>query len=332
VFHLDAPPERIEVYDNSHIQGAAPIGAMIVAGPDGFIKNSYRKFNIKTEGAAGDDFAMMREVLSRRFGRALKENPERDEEHWPDLVLIDGGQGQLEVARQVLTELGLEDIAIVGIAKGPDRDAGRERFFVPASRPSRSSRAIRCSISCSAARRGASLRHRHPSHAPRPPTSPARRSTRCRASARRRKRALLHISAAPARSVRRRSRTSSRWPESPMRWRRRFMTISAAAESCRQDMLNTANILTLSRIAGDPAGRGLLLARSRWSQWLSMGPVPSPPAVTDYFDGYFSRGAIIRSRGSAVSSIRSPDKLLVAAALLMLVDAGRCSGITCWPR
>lgn len=135
VFGLDAPPERIEVYDNSHIQGSAPIGGMIVAGPDGFIKNSYRKFNIKTEGAAGDDFAMMREVLTRRFGRALKENPERDEEHWPDLVLIDGGQGQLEVARQVLTELGLEDIAIVGIAKGPDRDAGRERFFVPGKPP-----------------------------------------------------------------------------------------------------------------------------------------------------------------------------------------------------
>ena len=131
VFGLDAPPERIEVYDNSHIQGAAAIGAMIVAGPDGFIKNAYRKFNIKTEGAAGDDFAMMREVMSRRFGRALKENPERDEEHWPDLVLIDGGQGQLEAVRQVLSELGLEDIATVGIAKGPDRDAGRERFFLP---------------------------------------------------------------------------------------------------------------------------------------------------------------------------------------------------------
>ena len=135
LFNLDSPPERIEVYDNSHIQGTAPIGAMIVAGPGGFIKNSYRKFNIRTEGAAGDDFAMMREVLSRRFGRALRENPERDEDHWPDLVMIDGGQGQLEVARQVLTELGLEDIAIVGIAKGPDRDAGRERFFVPDKPP-----------------------------------------------------------------------------------------------------------------------------------------------------------------------------------------------------
>jgi excinuclease ABC subunit C len=135
VFKLDSPPERIEIYDNSHIQGAAPIGAMVVAGADGFIKNSYRKFNIKTEGAAGDDFAMMREVLTRRFGRALREDPERDDESWPDLVLIDGGQGQLEVARQVLSELGLEDIAIVGIAKGPDRDAGRERFFMPGKPP-----------------------------------------------------------------------------------------------------------------------------------------------------------------------------------------------------
>ena len=135
VFGLEGPPERIEIYDNSHIQGHAPIGAMVVAGPDGFIKNSYRKFNIRSEEAAGDDFAMMREVLTRRFGRALREDPERADDSWPDLVLIDGGQGQLEVARQVLTELGLEDIALVGIAKGPDRDAGRERFFVPGRPP-----------------------------------------------------------------------------------------------------------------------------------------------------------------------------------------------------
>ena len=135
VFKLDGPPERIEIYDNSHIQGAAPIGAKGVGGAEGLTKNSYRKFNIKTEGAAGDDFAMMREVLTRRFGRALREDPERGDESWPDLVLIDGGQGQLEVARQVLSELGLEDIAIVGIAKGPDRDAGRERFFMPGKPP-----------------------------------------------------------------------------------------------------------------------------------------------------------------------------------------------------
>ena len=135
VFGLDAPPDRIEIYDNSLIQGTAAIGAMVVAGPEGFNKNAYRKFNIKTEGAAGDDFAMMREVMSRRFGRALKENPERDDEHWPDLLLIDGGQGQLEAVRGVMSELGLEDIALVGIAKGPDRDAGRERFFMVGKPP-----------------------------------------------------------------------------------------------------------------------------------------------------------------------------------------------------
>ncbi len=135
VFGLDGAPERIEIYDNSHIQGHAPIGAMVVAGPDGFIKNSYRKFNIKSEEAAGDDFAMMREVMSRRFGRQLKETPDRAEESWPDLVLIDGGQGQLEAARGVLAELGLDDIPVVGIAKGPDRDAGRERFFMPGRQP-----------------------------------------------------------------------------------------------------------------------------------------------------------------------------------------------------
>ena len=135
VFGLDAPPERIEVYDNSHIQGTAAIGAMVVAGPEGFNKNAYRKFNIKTEGAAGDDFAMMREVMTRRFGRALKENPERNDEHWPDLLLIDGGQGQLEAVRGVMAELGLEDIPLIGIAKGPDRDAGRERFFMTGKPP-----------------------------------------------------------------------------------------------------------------------------------------------------------------------------------------------------
>ncbi len=135
VFGLDGPPERIEVYDNSHVQGAHAIGAMIVAGPEGFIKNAYRKFNIRTEGAAGDDFAMMREVLSRRFGRAVREDPERTQGSWPDLVLIDGGLGQLNVALEVFAELGIDDVALVGIAKGPDRDAGRERFFMEGRPP-----------------------------------------------------------------------------------------------------------------------------------------------------------------------------------------------------
>jgi excinuclease ABC subunit C len=145
LFALDGPPQRIEVYDNSHIQGAHPVGAMIVAGPEGFIKNAYRKFSIRgTEaeegnGAApiapGDDYGMMREVLTRRFARALKEDPARESGTWPDLILIDGGQGQLGIAQQVLADLGIADVPLVAIAKGPDRDAGRERFFLPGKSP-----------------------------------------------------------------------------------------------------------------------------------------------------------------------------------------------------
>ncbi|MEM7223653.1 MAG: excinuclease ABC subunit UvrC [Pseudomonadota bacterium] len=143
---LEAAPERIEVYDNSHIQGASAYGAMIVAGPEGFRKSAYRKFGIKgarprdaKDEADGfsprDDYAMMREVLTRRFSRALKEDPERQSEQWPDLVLIDGGRGQLGVAREVMAELGLEDLAVAAIAKGPDRDAGRERIFQDKAAP-----------------------------------------------------------------------------------------------------------------------------------------------------------------------------------------------------
>lgn len=135
-FGLDAPPERIEVFDNSHVAGKHALGAMIVVGADGFVKNAYRKFTIKnTEIAPGDDYAMMREVLMRRFGRALREDPERARGTWPDLVLLDGGQGQLAVAREVFQELGIDDVAVAAIAKGPDRHAGRERIFLPERPP-----------------------------------------------------------------------------------------------------------------------------------------------------------------------------------------------------
>jgi excinuclease ABC subunit C len=163
-FGLEAAPNRIEVYDNSHIQGTNAVGAMIVAGPEGLMKGAYRKFTIRGTTltrsavpagsslsriageagesgdssepvAGGDDYAMMREVLLRRFARALKEDPEREQGNWPDLVLIDGGQGQLNIARGVLDELGIADVAIVGIAKGPDRNAGHERFFIPGRAP-----------------------------------------------------------------------------------------------------------------------------------------------------------------------------------------------------
>lgn len=133
---LDAPPQRIEVYDNSHIQGSDAVGAMIVAGPEGLLKSAWRKFNIRsTTLTPGDDFGMMREVLTRRLSRAQKEDPDRERGHWPDLILVDGGQGQLTSALAVLEELGIDDLAIVGIAKGPDRDAGRERFFIPGREP-----------------------------------------------------------------------------------------------------------------------------------------------------------------------------------------------------
>ncbi|MAU59810.1 MAG: excinuclease ABC subunit C [Parvibaculum sp.] len=133
VFGLEQPPRRIEVYDNSHISGTKPVGGMIVAGPEGFMKNQYRKFNIKGENIEpGDDYAMMREVLTRRFTRLLKEseNAPQSEGLWPDLILIDGGAGQLKVALEVLNELGIDNVTAVGVAKGPERDAGRERFFM----------------------------------------------------------------------------------------------------------------------------------------------------------------------------------------------------------
>ena len=131
LFELAEPPQRIEVYDNSHIQGTHALGAMIVAGPEGFIKNQYRKFNIKRpETAPGDDFAMMREVMERRFGRALEDDPDREKGHWPDLVLIDGGKGQMSAVKTMLADMGIDDVALVGVAKGPDRHAGREIFHL----------------------------------------------------------------------------------------------------------------------------------------------------------------------------------------------------------
>jgi excinuclease ABC subunit C len=166
-FGLKSPPRRIEVYDNSHIQGSNAVGAMIVAGAEGFVKNQYRKFNIRsTEITPGDDFGMMREVLERRFKRLINEHPRAapdpaafaeplaagsstvlpDDTHgdthgdaspWPDLVLIDGGQGQLNAARETLETLGVKDVPIASIAKGVDRDAGRETFFIPGREPFR---------------------------------------------------------------------------------------------------------------------------------------------------------------------------------------------------
>ena len=130
-FELDGPPERIEIFDNSHISGSKAVGGMVVAGPEGFLKSAYRKFNINEKDLTpGDDYAMMREVITRRFRRALQEDPDRESGNWPDLLLIDGGLGQLSAVRAVLEELAVDDLPVVAISKGPDRDAGRERFHL----------------------------------------------------------------------------------------------------------------------------------------------------------------------------------------------------------
>ena len=135
-FDLDGPPQRVEVYDNSHIQGTNAVGGMIVAGPDGFMKNQYRKFNIKGDDLTpGDDFGMMKEVLTRRFKRLLKDDPDRDKGLWPDLLLIDGGAGQVSAVREIMQEFGVEDVPMVGVAKGVDRDAGKEEFHRTGKRP-----------------------------------------------------------------------------------------------------------------------------------------------------------------------------------------------------
>jgi excinuclease ABC subunit C len=136
LFQLDATPERIEVYDNSHIMGTNPYGVMIVSGPEGFVKSAYRKFSIRGPITPGDDFAMMKEVLTRRFSRGLKEQAEgAPASDWPDIVLIDGGAGQLSAVRAVLDELGVSDVKLIAIAKGPDRDAGREWLHTDGMEP-----------------------------------------------------------------------------------------------------------------------------------------------------------------------------------------------------
>jgi excinuclease ABC subunit C len=160
---LPEPPQRIEVYDNSHIQGTAALGAMIVAGPEGFVKGQYRKWNIKT-AQTNDDFAMMREVLERRFARAQDEDPDRDGGMWPDLVLIDGGKGQMSaVKRDTLEELGIEDVPLIAIAKGPHHGReGREVFHFPDGREKMLPRIPRAVPPPAPARRSPPLRHRRP--------------------------------------------------------------------------------------------------------------------------------------------------------------------------
>ncbi len=184
-FGLDAPPDRIEVYDNSHIMGAHAVGAMIVAGPDGMVKSQYRKFNIRSAGLTpGDDFAMMHEVLTRRFSRLVKEDPDRQGGTWPDLVLIDGGAGQVSAADRALAELGVDDVAVIGVAKGVDRDAGKEEFHRSEPAAARAgTQGSRALFHPAPARRGPPLRNRRasdPARRPDPGDAPRRGSGRRR--------------------------------------------------------------------------------------------------------------------------------------------------------
>ena len=129
-FDISEPPRRIEVYDNSHIQGTDAVGAMIVAGQEGFLKSQYRKFNIKSQDITpGDDFGMMKEVLSRRFSRLIKDDPDRSRGLWPDLLLIDGGAGQISAVHKIMVDMGVNDMSMIGIAKGVERNAGKEEFY-----------------------------------------------------------------------------------------------------------------------------------------------------------------------------------------------------------
>ncbi len=135
-FDLPKTPQRIEIYDNSHISGTNAVGGMVVAGPEGWMKSAYRKFNIKDETLTpGDDFGMMKEVLTRRFARLVKEDPERKSDNWPDLLLIDGGAGQVSAVQEIMEQMGVEDIPMIGVAKGEDRDRGKEEFYRPGQRP-----------------------------------------------------------------------------------------------------------------------------------------------------------------------------------------------------
>jgi excinuclease ABC subunit C len=200
-FDLDAPPRRIEVYDNSHIQGTNAVGAMIVAGPEGFVKSQYRKFNIR-----GDEPDPRRRFRDDERGpdaavqRLLKEDPDRESEAWPDLLLIDGGAGQVSAVKEIMDDLGVEDVPFIGVAKGIDRDQGKEEFHRPGTerfcpQPQRPGSLFRPAH----ARRGAPLRHRHAPRRNAPRRFRRRRWTIFPASARRAKRALLaHFGSAKA--------------------------------------------------------------------------------------------------------------------------------------
>ncbi len=228
-FDLEAPPQRIEIYDNAHIQGADAVGGMVVAGAEGFLKSQYRKFNIRGQaGANSDDFGMMREVLSRRFDRLLKEDPDRKGDTWPDLLLIDGGAGQVSAVSEILAEMGVDDIPVVGVAKGIDRDAGKEEFHRPASAPSPCNATTRSSTSSSACAMKPTAGPTAPTGPSAPKPSAPRPWTKSPASAPPANAPFWPISAAPRPSRAPPCRTCWRLRASRRPWRKIFTDFSTA--------------------------------------------------------------------------------------------------------
>ncbi|CAE7836041.1 uvrC [Symbiodinium microadriaticum] len=319
---LETPPDRIEVYDNSHISGTNQIGAMIVAGPNGFEKNQYRKFNIKTENLApGDDYAMMREVLTRRFTRLIKENGKRDDQDdaekpadeispWPDLVLIDGGAGQLKVVQEVFDDLGIDDVALCSIAKGPDRNAGRERFFMTGREP--------FSLPMKDPVLYFLQRLRDESHRMAIGTHRAKRNKQTMTNPldrlqgigpKRKKALLLHFGSARAVS------------------RAGVQDLAKVSGMARYNsFMNLPNLLTLFRIVIVPAIVGVYFMDGDLKHWLALGLFIAA-GITDFFDGYLARAMDATTKlGQLLDPIA--DKLLVAAALLILVWDGTIDGLS----
>jgi CDP-diacylglycerol--glycerol-3-phosphate 3-phosphatidyltransferase len=324
LFDLPERPERIEVYDNSHIMGTNAYGAMIVGGPNGFNKGGYRKFSIKSALTPGDDFAMMREVLDRRFGRALKEDPARAEPGWPDLVVIDGGQGQLTAAREIMAGLGLDDIPLVAIAKGVDRDAGREWFHMAGREafqlPPRDpvlyylqrlrDEAHRFAINTHRAGRAKALTRSELDDVPGVgPQGEARAAEPLRIGPRR----AQCGRAGPGPMPRRRPRAGP--PDSPAfpPWLRASYIGAVPTD--------LPNLLTLSRIVAIPLLVLLVAIRTPWFDFAA-SMLFSAAAITDYFDGKIARDRkIVSDFGRMLDPIA--DKLLVGAALMLLAGFER---------
>src|SRR4029079_14892988 len=346
---LDEAPERIEVYDNSHISGTNPVGAMIVAGPEGFIRAQYRKFNMRNEDLApGDDYAMMREMLTRRFSRLAQEKGEVNGWAAPDLVLIDGGPGQLGAAYEVLDELGLSEIKIAAVAKGPDRNAGRERSYLKGKGPlllEPRDPVLYCIQKLrDEAHRFASGAHR----AKRKKAITASPLDEVPGIGPARKRALLqHFGSAKAVSRAGIADLQAVGGISAQMAKTIYDHFHGGATVSGQDMaeqglkarrrprdqrrgkfVSLPNLLTYFRILAIPALVACFFVAADWGRWTAMW-IFIAAGVSDFLDGYLARAW---EQQSVIGRMLDPiaDKLIVAAALLMLAADQTIAGWSLW--